>query len=204
MSYGPDNIHVLTAEEAIQKRPGMYLGDVSALGVARLIGMAVDVLAALVANRETGPTFAYHAFLDVTLSDREANVLIDYHPNECTDFSVRCESLAANRHRMRPDQYALEQGQNAVAPIAILDALTTNLSIFSSSGDNVKIVLETGISEAPSKPSPIKGALIGARFRIREIIDTSDVHQDYLEGFLQGGRKVPGLIVRNVALEPPG
>lgn len=204
MSYSPDDIHVLTTEEAIQKRPGMYLGDVSALGVARLIGMAVDVLAALVANRETGPTFTYHAFLDVTLSDQKANVLIDYHPNECTDFSVRCESLVENRHRLQPDQYALEKGQNAVAPIAILDALTTNLSIFSSSGDNVKIVLETGISETPSQPSPTKGALIGARFRIKEIIKTSDIKQDYLEGFLHGSLKVPGLIVRNVALEPPG
>lgn len=204
MSYGTDDIRVLTSEESIQKRPGMYLGDVSALGVARLIGMAVDVLAALVANRESSPTFTYHAFLDVTLSDREANVLIDYHPNECTDFLVRCESLAENRGKLRPDQYALEQGQNSVAPISILDTLTTNLSIFSFSENNLKIILETGISAIPSQPSPTKGALIGARFRIREIIETRDVKQDYLEGYLQGSRKVPGLIVRNVTLQLPG
>lgn len=200
MIYCAEDIRVEQVDGLIRKRPGMYIGDLGHLGTARLIGLAVKILAALTVNRETVPFFNHHAFLDVVLSGREVTVSIDYHPDESPDLSERCVSLIENRNNMRPDEYALEQELNSVAPLPILSALSTGLHILKSGKNGVESILfdESPLALEPSKPT--KGALVTVRFMLRELIDSESLSQDYLEGFLQGCSRVPGLLVRNVSI----
>jgi hypothetical protein len=198
MSYGPDDIATLSVDEAIQKRPGMYLGDIRALGAARLVSMAADVLVALTVNRDRRLSFSHHAFVDVSICGRNASVIIDYHPDECPDIVDRCAYLEEGRGKLRPDKYALGQEPSAVAPMPILSALTSDLCIFRSSGKDIEPVLGSFQREARAPTNLNKGAFVGAHFHIKEIIETDELTHDYLEGFLQGSQRVPSLIVREV------
>jgi DNA gyrase/topoisomerase IV subunit B len=200
MIYGAEDIRVEKADDLIRKRPEMYIGDMGHLGAARLIGLAVEILAALTVNRGTVPCFTHHAFLDVVLDGREATVSMDYHPNESPDLSERCISLIGNRNNMQPDEYALEQGLNSVAPLPILSALSTGLHILRSGENGVKTILfdESPLALKPSKST--KGAFVAVRFMFQDLIDPASLPQDYLEGFLQGCSNVPGLVVRNVSV----
>lgn len=201
MHYGSDDIEVFSVAETIRKRPGMYLGDVTRLGAARLVSLAADVLTALVVNRGTTLSFAHHAFLEVSLFDREVTVLIDYHPDECPDISSRCASLVKNSSKLQPDEYALERGQNAVAPMPILSALTLDLCIFRSGSKDVILGLGSNPPNVFKQLKPVKGAFVGARFRIREMIETGELTRGFLEGYLEGSRRVPGLVVRTVKIK---
>lgn len=194
MSYTAENIEILTGLEAIQKRAGMYIGDLGRLGAARLIQCAADVLAALSVNRDHHPRYAFHAFLDVRVEGRRVDMLIDHMQEECPDTADRCHSLAENCEHLEPDEFVLNRSVNSIAPIAVLSALTKELGVFSSVAGQV-IGPQTS-----AEPQLQKDAFVSASFEISEVISVDGLNTDFLLGFLEGSRHVQALLVRSVSV----
>ncbi|MDC0658743.1 hypothetical protein N6L27_12095 [Leisingera sp. SS27] len=174
------------------------MGDLAALGTARLIGLAAELLAALAANRDDVPCFAHHAFLDVRLEGRTVAAVLDFHPEECPGISSRCAALLENQHDVSPAMFAGKKEPKAL--LAMLMALSADLRVSYSLGSTEEAVISNRSLVFPAQPAARQGAWIAAHFQFVEQIDSSGLTQDYLEGFLQGAAIMPGLLVRDITV----
>lgn len=193
---GGFQIEVLKGLDAIRKRPEMYIGDRGRLGVARLIGASVEVLATLTVNRDGSPMFRHHALLHVTLEGRGATGVIDHHPDEAPDIALRTADMALHRDQMRPDRWALcVESPNAVAPLPVVRALSVAFHLVRQTGGNTVTVLNDPEGPPPSLQTSEKGALAAIRLELSECVDPAAMTRDFLEGFLQGHFVAPGLVL---------
>ncbi|MHA3914332.1 hypothetical protein [Halovulum sp. GXIMD14793] len=201
--YGPESIKVLNLQEGLRERPEMYLGDVGALGAARLIGLAVDVLLALVVNRDGAVCFKSDASLSVYLAGRQAQVVVDYCVDECPDFQRRCKSLLAYSNTLMPDEFALHRSENSPAPMPILRAFSTELVLYRSLDGKVEPVYPADHKAMFAQPGPSQKGSVCAEFRIAQQIDPSALTDDGLKSVLEGDLSVPGLAVSSVKVIHP-
>lgn len=196
--FGRDGIERWTLTEHIQMRPSLYVGDRAKKGALCLIGMAVEVLIALVANREAAACFRHGASLDISLMGSSAEVAIDYQTDECPDFLKRCESLITNCDTLVPDECALHRGERELAPFPILCALSAELSICRVLKEAVEPVYPADPTTLFVKPEPSRTASVRAEFRIAQQIDPSALTSDDLKNFFEGDLAIPGLVASSV------
>lgn len=176
----------------------MYIKDRGRLGVARLIGASVEVLAALTVNHDGSPVFTHHALLHVTLEGRNATFVIDCHPQDAADIDLGTADIIAHRDLMRPDRWAPNvDSPNTAALLPVVRALSAGFHLVRRAGGQTVTVLNDPAGMPPPLPGCEKGALAAVRFELAECVGPTGMTVDFLEGFLQGRSVAPGLVPRS-------
>jgi len=187
---------MLKFHEAVQERPGMYLGATDRLAGVRLVGIVIDVIARLTARLETPLLFPGHAFLDVGIIGRDVDILLDFSATECPDILDRCEHLVglfeSTWERVGSDTLATWETDFFIAK-----SLAKNLCISRSSRAQVFPIIGTPMT---NHSDTTKDTCIRATFHIKDQIDLDGLSDDYLKGFVQGSDHARGLVLRQTTV----
>ena len=180
----------------MRKRPGMYVGDLGRIGCLRVIATATELLIKLAIGKETGerePHFSWHAFLDVSVSERVVIVVIDFHNEDAQNIAANALEVAAKFNKREIDW-------NEDQDVAYVIGLTENPQISALiEGERLPpFPADTAnLTDAPKRLQ--KGSYVGIEFRLIDELDPSSITFDFLEGFLAGRTFCGGLVLRDLS-----
>ncbi len=180
--------------EAVQARPGMYVGEAGWKRGMNCLGTVVDALCGLVARErpETRGRFHDHALLSVFGLGQTFEVALDVERQDCTEIEDAFAKFETGEQNFRTPQTMLR----------VVQALSEDFCLgYIDQTSEERIIIGQSFGDEALEPHDYRNRLI-CRFTLSDEASSDEFSNDMIRGYLLGLKgRWTGLVLHKISYE---